>query len=115
MEESLNKDGDSGKEQKPVPTVSAVFDDGSILELVYRPQEKRTAFVLWKDGEWNLESSINVNPLCPGMSGSHGSRVWRLSLPMRWCLAHLRGNSLLEFIKRSNERSPGGRNSWPGK
>src|SRR5215471_15847421 len=62
MEETPNKIHDETKQQRPVPTVSAVFDDGAILEMVYGPQEKRTAFVLWKDGEWNLEPSLSINP-----------------------------------------------------
>src|SRR5215831_1317282 len=62
MEENPNKIHDEAKQQRPVPTVSAVFDDGAILEMVYGPQEKRTAFVLWKDGEWNLEPSLSINP-----------------------------------------------------
>src|SRR5215510_4905941 len=62
MNPNLNKISDSVKQQRPVPTVSAVFDDGSILEMVYRPQEKRTAFVLWKDGDWKFESDFNINP-----------------------------------------------------
>ena len=45
-----------------MPTVSAVFDDGSILETVYHPAEKRTAFILWKDGEWKVEASISLDP-----------------------------------------------------
>jgi hypothetical protein len=62
MNPNLNKISDGIKPQKPVPTVSAVFDDGGILEMVYRPEEKRTAFVLWKDGEWKFEPSLNVDP-----------------------------------------------------
>jgi hypothetical protein len=61
MEENLNNAAIS-KQQRPVPTVSAVFDDGSILETVYRPDEKRTAFVLWRAGEWKFEPSISVGP-----------------------------------------------------
>src|SRR3989442_1333947 len=62
MNPNLNKSSESIKQQKPVPTVSVVFDDGSILEMVYRPEEKRTAFVLWKDGEWKFEPSLNIDP-----------------------------------------------------
>src|SRR5262249_9043021 len=61
MEENLNKTSEDIKRQRPVPTVSAVFDDGAILEMVYRPQEKRTAFILWKEGEWSFEPSLSVN------------------------------------------------------
>src|SRR5215813_5753931 len=45
-----------------VTTVSAISDDGAILEMVYRPEEKRTAFVLWKDGEWKFEPSFSIDP-----------------------------------------------------
>ena len=62
MNPNLNKISDGIKQQKPVPTVSAVFDDGSILEMVYKPQEKRTAFVLWKDGEWKFEPGLSIDP-----------------------------------------------------
>jgi len=43
-----------------VPTVSTVFDDGTILETVYQPKEKRTSFVLWKDGKWSIEKNVPV-------------------------------------------------------
>ena len=49
-------------QQRPVPTVSAVFDDGAILEMVYHPAEKRTSFVFWKDGEWKFEPALSVDP-----------------------------------------------------
>lgn len=61
MNPNLNKISDSVKQQRPVPTVSAVFDDGGILEMVYRPEEKRTAFVLWKDGQWKFEQSLSID------------------------------------------------------
>lgn len=48
--------------QVSIPTVSAVLDDGALLEMVHRPEERRTAFVLWRDGKWTSETSIAVNP-----------------------------------------------------
>ena len=62
MDPNPDKISESVKTQKPVPTVSAVFDNGGILEMIYRPGEKRTAFVLWKDGEWQFEAGVNINP-----------------------------------------------------
>src|SRR5262245_66192077 len=62
MNENLTNGGKNVKQQRPVPTVSEILDDGAILEMVYRPQEKRTAFVLWKDGEWNFQPSVSVDP-----------------------------------------------------
>lgn len=62
MEQPLNKIVENVKKQKFIPTASAVFDDGSILEMVYRPQDKRTAFVFWREGEWSLESGFSQSP-----------------------------------------------------
>src|SRR5438093_2798033 len=61
MNPNLNETSGGVKQQKPIPTVSAVFDDGAILEMVYHPAEKRTSFVFWKDGEWKFELGLNVD------------------------------------------------------
>lgn len=45
-----------------LPTVSAVFNDGSMLEMIYQPTDKRSAFVLWRDGKWSTETGFNANP-----------------------------------------------------
>jgi hypothetical protein len=50
------------RKQKVIPTVSAVFNDGAILEMVYPPTEKRSAFVLWRDEEWRIENGFTVSP-----------------------------------------------------
>ena len=50
------------KKQRPVPTVSAVFGDGAILEMVHRPDEKRTAFALWQDEKWTIEPAFDADP-----------------------------------------------------
>ena len=42
--------------------MSAVIDQDTILEMVYRPEEKKTGFVFWKHGEWSFESSVNLTP-----------------------------------------------------
>ena len=44
------KDKEEIRKPAPIPTVSAILDDGSILETVFRPEEKKTLFVRW-DGE----------------------------------------------------------------
>jgi hypothetical protein len=51
---------ENGKHKKRLPTVSGVFDDGSIIELAYKPEEKRTAFVVWQSGEWRVEDSLQI-------------------------------------------------------
>lgn len=60
MNQDLNKIIEGVKQKRPIPTVSTVFDKDRILEMVYRPDEKRTAFVFWKDGNWNFEPGLSV-------------------------------------------------------
>jgi hypothetical protein len=62
MNPNLNKAAKTAKKPRMVPTVSAVFNDGSILEMVYQPIEKRSAFALWRDGQWKIETGMNVSP-----------------------------------------------------
>src|SRR5947199_9529121 len=62
MNPNPDKISESVKQQRALPTVSAVFDDGAILEMVYHPAEKRTSFVFWKDGEWKFEPALSIDP-----------------------------------------------------
>jgi len=41
------------RERRPriVPTVSARLDSGEVVELVYKPRERQTRFLVWKDGD----------------------------------------------------------------
>jgi len=59
----LGAPGDTEKYQKATPTVSRVFKDGSILEMVLHPDKRQTDFVIWKDGQWRTEKSIAIDPL----------------------------------------------------
>jgi hypothetical protein len=45
----------------PFPTASGVFGD-AIVEMVYRPEERRTAFVVWREGAWRLEPRFSPEP-----------------------------------------------------
>jgi hypothetical protein len=57
------KPNDHATQPKAVPTVSAVFDDGAILEMVYRPSDRQTGFVLWRGDTWTSEATISAGPL----------------------------------------------------
>lgn len=46
---------------RPVPTVSAVLADGSIVETVYDADAGRTAFAIGRDGGWREEPSFTTN------------------------------------------------------
>jgi hypothetical protein len=43
-----------------IPTVSAVFKDGGILEMVHDAEAKKTRFVLWRDGKWEFREGVNT-------------------------------------------------------
>jgi hypothetical protein len=62
MERDVKQAAEEIKKRKSVPTVSSVLSDGSILEMAYLPDKAETAFVLWQDGQWKYETSINVSP-----------------------------------------------------
>lgn len=61
MAENNNPAEKKLNQPKKIPTVSRVFDDDAILEMVYQPQERRTSFVLWKDGKWSFEKSFPLD------------------------------------------------------
>lgn len=56
-----HKSNSEPAKQRLIPTVSAMLDDGGILEMVHRPDEKRCAFVVWKNSEWKIESSVSCD------------------------------------------------------
>ena len=72
METSLNKTNQSKKLPKPTATSSAVLPEGQLLEMVYDPVGKQTAFALWQDGTWRVESAVTTSdsarlvPYSPG-------------------------------------------------
>ena len=48
------------KKQKMTPTISRILDNGSIVELLYDPEKRRTSFAFWNGDEWRREQSISV-------------------------------------------------------
>jgi hypothetical protein len=59
MDSKLSKAIESAK-QKPFPTVSQVFADGSILEMVYDPLRAQTRFVVWNGDQWTLQHDFRA-------------------------------------------------------
>lgn len=45
---------------KTIPAISEVLDDGTIVELIYRPLERITRFAVSKDGQCSLRESVEV-------------------------------------------------------
>jgi len=48
------------KSRPTIPTVSLVLDAGEIVEMVYRRQERRTAFVVYREGAFREESFVDL-------------------------------------------------------
>ena len=58
---SSDNNSDSKKEtvKRKYPTISAVLEDGSLLELVHNRERHETAFALWRNGKVTLTTSVN--------------------------------------------------------
>jgi hypothetical protein len=63
METNQTTTDQKAKPPKPTATVSSILPDGQLLEMVFDPDEKKTAFVIWQDGQWRFEPYWEVSPL----------------------------------------------------
>lgn len=59
MTNTPDQQGTEPTKQRSIPTVSAAFEDGSLLEMVHQPSEKRSGFVLWRNADWRIEPSFS--------------------------------------------------------
>ncbi len=51
----------SAEDRAPIPTVSRVCTDGTLIELVYDPLERKTALAVSRfNGLWNIEQSVRI-------------------------------------------------------
>lgn len=46
------------RKKQATPTASAILEDGTIVEMVYKPDLQRTLFAVFSAGRWRLEESI---------------------------------------------------------
>lgn len=51
------KEGEQSKKEA-MPTVSRYFSDGTIVELIYNPEQGQTAFAVCRNGEWSIGESF---------------------------------------------------------
>jgi cytochrome c-type biogenesis protein CcmH/NrfF len=63
METNLNKTNQKGKPPKPAALVSTVLPQGQLLEMIYDPTGKQTAFVIWQGDQWRVEPHWEIAPL----------------------------------------------------
>jgi hypothetical protein len=71
MSEDMKQAAEKIKKQSARPTASAILHDGSIVEMVYRPEENQTALCVFKDSDMRYEPSLMINhqrlvPYSPG-------------------------------------------------
>ena len=61
MNEAPAHPPDKAKERKVRAVASLILDDGTLVEMVYRPEEHRTLLCMLKDGKVQLEPSVMCN------------------------------------------------------
>lgn len=57
---SVKSAAEKVKKERVEPTASAILQDGSIVEMVYRPEEQKTLFAVSKDGAVEYKPVINA-------------------------------------------------------
>jgi hypothetical protein len=50
-----------GRRPRTVPTVSAVLPSGALVEMVYDPAERRSAFAIWDGQAWTVEPAVTAD------------------------------------------------------
>ena len=65
--ENINNNTEERPPVKKIPTISTVFEDGAMLELLYDPKSQTTRFAYWKDGacQFTNEHKVNDTVLVP--------------------------------------------------
>src|ERR1051325_8087508 len=111
MEPTRDEINDRGSSGKTTPTVSTVFDDGRILEMVYLPTEKRTAFALWDGERWTIEGSVDSGdrklvPFSPNNNLIKNDIVLFASAPEEYGSEEGLLSEIQEFIHRYVDVSP---------
>jgi hypothetical protein len=61
MEDKVAGKIERARKEGATPTVSLALPDGSLVEMVFRPEENRTLFCVAKDGQLRYETNLVVN------------------------------------------------------
>jgi hypothetical protein len=48
--------------QRGIPTVSRALDDGTLVELLYDAQKRKTSLAVWGNDTWSVEPSFALDP-----------------------------------------------------
>jgi hypothetical protein len=100
------------KERQIMPTTSAVLDDGTIVELVFQPERRRTLLAIYNAGRWTLQDRIDLGsdtrlvPFSPGNNLIRNAAVLLPSEPRVYGSEDKLVSDVQAFIHRYLDLSP---------
>ncbi|WP_338695230.1 hypothetical protein V5279_03815 [Bradyrhizobium sp. 26S5] len=100
------------QKRKIIPTVSEVLEDGTIVELVYRPEIRNTSLAIFNAGRWTLQSHVDVSerhrlvPFSPNNNLIKNEVVLLPSEPRIYGSEQQLVSDIAEFIHRYADLSP---------
>jgi hypothetical protein len=100
------------KKQQIVPTASAILEDGTIVEMVFRPELRRTVFASYNAGRWTLQDGIDLGsdarlaPYSPNNNLIKNDVVLFPSEPMIYGSEEKLVGDIQQFIHRYVDFSP---------
>jgi hypothetical protein len=55
---------ENNAEQKKqiAPTASAILEDGTIVEMAFQAEQRRTLFAIYNGGRWTVQDGIDLGP-----------------------------------------------------
>ncbi len=111
MSEAIKQIADKVKEKAARPTVSATLPDGSLVEMLYRPEEHRTLFCVSNGDEIRYETNLLVNgqrivPYSPRNNLLTNEVVLFPSEPAEYGTEQELVESIRDFIHRYVDISP---------
>ncbi|WP_259265832.1 hypothetical protein [Bradyrhizobium elkanii] len=100
------------QKRKIIPTVSEVLEDGTIIELIFRPEIRITSLVLFNAGRWTLQSHVDVSerhrlvPFSPNNNLIKNEVVLLPSEPRIYGSEQQLVSEIADFIHRYADLSP---------
>ena len=100
------------KRRSDVPTFSRVLENGTLVEMIYDPEERRTSFAVAKDGEWRFEDTVSIDerqrlvPYSPDNSLINNEIVLLPSEPQEYGTEQELVRDIQTFIHRYVDLSP---------
>lgn len=112
MDHTSKQNTAQDKFNKHTPTVSAAISDGRLVEMLYDQQREATAFAVWKDAAWKIESEIALNdsrvlvPYSPQNNLIQNNVILFPSAPEEYGSTEFLQEEIQSFIHRYVDVSP---------